>query len=386
MKIPKSNSPEITTKTATITLKSEINGEVVYSEPIELPSGKTPKRLYNENERLLVYFSDGSLCEYKEREWQRASDTQFTGPPDIKEILYKGEKKLLFITADKSEIEGGIVIENIPKGDYYAKCYGMLFSGKDRILRFSAPFDYTNFDTDLKLGGYFEIETESGKIKGIEQTGENLTLFCTHSIISLSINGDRTDYTAKRVETGYIDIKGGSVTCSGEKAYFITENKFTLYTGNSIKTLCRLPTNINITGQAKIIDNSYILPIQQENKEKLLCIDLESYGATTIEYTGLIGDRYIADNGTLYKINVEKTREYRAETNLSTTAVKSLIEIIISKTKGNTLKITGDFGEKLYNIDKNYTFYRCYLISRVFTFSCDSEIEITIKYYKGAGK
>lgn len=363
--------------------------DVVFTDAMLPPVGKRILKPYRKNGRTLAYCSDKKVYERTNTGYEPLSGKTFDSAPQIVAITYGGETKLLIVGEQASVIEGEDEEKNVPYGDCFTVFNGMLFVAKGKLLRFSAPFDFTNFSVGTKLGGYFETESEDGEIVFMCGLNGKLCLVCEHSVTELSVTGDRTDYSAEKIPLGYLDVKKNSAVKIGENVFFISDGKLAKY-GKSLKTF-PLPagTSLYSAYNAASAKGFYLLPFLRNSEYKMLCVKSGD------EENGFItkGSGYVADEG--YAVNpsnnkiclaVETTKEEKPaplETDFKTCAKKALVKAEICADRTLSFSVAGDFGEKKFFAEAGCNVFYCNLVSKKFSFSAEGagkNTRISVKY------
>lgn len=355
------------------------------------PSGKIIKRIYRVGERTLVYCSDGKVYERAQNAYSAVSEKAFSSAPEIVEILFEGKDKLLLFSEDASVIEGDSLLteRNVPYGYSCAVVKGMLFIANGRLLRYSTPFDFLNFNVGLSFGGYFETEKSDGDIVFICELDGKLCVLCERSVITIDVSGDSTDYTARKTEKGFISVIKNSAVKIGGDLFFISDNALCKYDGN-IKRY-DLPDDFNADsyGKANRYNGFYLLPFKEKSENMLLCVKSGKEDSTFVtKGLGEVFDEGYAVNGQTYRICrlTEVTKETlpcAVYTDMGSCAKKAIVCIEICSDVSFTLTVTGDFGNKTFAAVNGCNIFECLLISRRFDFPVDSSSEnvgVVLKY------
>lgn len=352
-----------------------------------LPADKTVIKHYSARGEILFYCSDGKMYAFTGGECVAATDKVFSSPPDVIAITSDGREKLLFVTPDGSVTEGSDETERgVPHGDCYALVNGMLFSAKGRVIRFSAPFDFTEFSTDLNLGGYFETDYESGDVLFMCERQGKLVAVCRHAILSLGITGERTDYTARKINDGYLDVLAGSAVKIGENVYFISDGK--LVESGAATAFYDLPDSADLsrTGIARTRGGFYLLPLS--DGEKLLCF--KSGGERGAFVTD--GKGYVSEDGFAIDVSAGELCFFdcaaangvsRAKSNLGVAGVKRIKRVYVYGGVGATVSVSGNGCERVYAPEKPCESFGCDLFADVLSVAVKGgadDVEITVKY------
>ena len=365
--------------------KKEMRGG--FTAACALPADKTVIKHYSVRGKILLYCSDGKMYSFTDGECVAATDKVFTSPPDVIAITAEGSEKLLFVTPDVSVTEGSDETERgVPHGDCYAVVNGMLFSAKGRVIRFSAPFDFTEFSTDLNLGGYFETDRESGDVLYMCERQGKLVAVCRHAILSLGITGERTDYTARKINDGYLDVLAGSAVKTGEKVYFISDGR--LAESGTSTTFYDLPADADLsrTGIARTRGGFYLLPLS--DGEKLLCFksggDCGAFVTDGKGYVSEDGFAIDASAGELCFFDCAAANGVsRVESNLGVQGLKRIGKVYVYNGVGATVSVSGNGCERVYAPEKPCESFGCGIIADVLSVAVKGSadnVEITVKY------
>ncbi len=355
------------------------------------PSGKKIKRIYRVAERTLVYCSDGKVYERSQNAYSSVSEKEFSSAPEIVEILFEGKDKLLLFSEEASVVEGdsSLMERNVPYGYTYTIIKGMLFIANGRLLRYSAPFDFSSFNVGLNLGGYYETEKTDGNIVFICELNGKLCILCERSIINVDVSGDRTDYFARKEEKGFLSVRKNSAVKIGGDVFFISDGMLCKYDGSLRRYV--LPDDIiaYACGNANGYNGFYLLPFKEKSENKLLCVKSGKEETPFItEGLGEIFDEGFAVSGQTNEICrlTEVSKEsvpHSVRTDMGSCAKKAITCIEVCSDLNFSLAVSGDFGNNTFEVCKGCNVFDCLLISRSFDFSVDcssAAVRVILKY------
>lgn len=382
--------PDFTEKTAELgSFYVAPQPDLVFSDVMLPPVGKRIAKLYRADGRTIAYCSDKKVYERTNTGYAALSEKTFDSAPQIAAIVYEGKSKLLIIGENASVVEGEDAEKNVPYGDCVTVFNGTLFVAKGNVLRFSAPFDFTNFSVGTELGGYFETERDDGEILFVCGLNGKLCLICEKAVLELSVTGSITDYSAEKVALGYLNVKKDSAAKIGENVYFISDGKLCRY-GKSFKEFpIAAGTLLYSAGKAASINGFYVLPFLKNGEYEMLCVKSgeEENGFVTT------GRSYVTDGGYAFNPSSGKiclaAKSYKEakpvtkKTDFKTCALKALIKAEICTDESVSFTVKGDFGEKKFSAKPGCNSFRFNLISRRFSFSADGagkNTRVTVKY------
>lgn len=362
-----------------------------FSDVAASPSGKKIKRIYCAGERFLVYCDDGKVYERLQNAYTAVTEKEFFSSPEIVEIIFEGVDKLLLFSEDASVIEGDFSLteRNVPFGYAHTVIKGMLFVANGRLLRYSEQFDFSDFNVGLTLGGYFETEKSDGDIVFICELNEKLCVICEHSVITIDVSGDRTDYTARKAETGFLSVVKNSAVKIGGSVFFLSDGTICKYDG-SLKRYAIPEGALSYDyGKANRFNGFYLLPFKKKAESKLLCVKSGKEDSAFItEGFGEVFDDGFSVNGQTNRICrlIEMTKESplrNEQTDMGSCAAKAVTRIEVCSDVDFTLTVTGDFGSKTFTAGKGCNAFDCLLISRCFDFSVNrssDNVRVVLKY------
>ncbi len=375
-----------------------------------LPDGVCAVRTFCVEGKPYAQGSDNRIYVYEKSTWTPICNTLFTAPVNVISIIYEGEKRLLIFSAEKAVIKGlGEIEVALPEHELYAYTAGMLFMAKGNVLRFSKPFNFTDFTVDLELGGYLETEADLGEIVGIKGENNGVTIVCKNGIARLTTVGERTEYTFKKYDIPFIDVVPKSFASTPDAVCFISENSFCTFKKGAL-TSDTLPfdmTDAQITDNAVSARGFYLLPMRLKgvDTDYVYCREGSlrksastvsatkswsyngSSGKTTCKQGFLFDGRVALSNdggfaadkmtNSVYKLSLADEGE---EITPSTTYYKSraidfslhdakfITDIKVDCVGGFTLKVSGDFGTATFGIEGGRSHIKCNLQSTCYTF------------------
>jgi len=385
---------------------------VTFKKVCTLPKDIVPARFYQVEGKRYCLDILGNLWQDIDGVYTRFVNATFTSEPHITPVIYQGEKRILIFSKEKGVLKGlGEEEVTIPYGKAFTIFKGMLFVAEGSVLRFSAPFNFTDFTIDLTLGGFIEVDNALGEIMGIAQGNDGLTLLCKHGAVYLEVKGERVEYTLKNLQTDYIDVKDNTVAQVNGGLCFISGNKICYLKKGKIAEH-NLPTYLgeildfgacNLNGErihfgAGGENRTYFVYVTTTLGNFILCFSTDKK-----ECYLLNAKRGMSAVGGLFGANVERKDSqganetqteytvYRAviggsknalaneeddykgyylsnPINFNNSLYKRVSKINLSATSQGQLTVYAEEGKKTFSIKKGENFFRANLRSRAFTF------------------
>ncbi len=355
-----------------------------------LPGGIRAVRTFCVEGKVYAQCSDNLLYAFEKGAWAPLCNTVFNAPVDVISIIYGGEKRLLIFSAEKAVVKGlGEEEVNLPAYDVYAYTAGMLFMAKGNVLRFSKPFNFTDFTVDLELGGYLETDDGLGEIVGLKGESDGVTLVCKKGIAKLTTIGERTAYSFKKYSLPYIDVVPNTVAVTPDAVCFISENEFCSFKKGAL-TKEKLPfkrSDIIITDSAVSARGRYLLPVRLKgvDADYVYCrggfVGECSHSGFLVDGKAALSvdGGYAADimTNSVYRFALGgegialpvSTAYYKSRvTSFSTHGVKFITDIFVDCEAGFTLKVNGAFGTVAFGVSAGHSHVKCNLQSPDFTF------------------
>lgn len=384
-----------------------------------LPNELVPARFYQVEGKRYCYDVLGNIWQEVEGVYTRFVNATFTSEPHIAPVIYQGEKRILIFSKEKAVLKGlGEEEVSLPYGKAFAIFKGMLFVAEGNALRFSAPFNFTDFTIDLTLGGFIEVDNSLGEIMGILQGNDGLTLLCKHGVAYLEVKGERVDYTLKTLSTDYIDVIDNTVAQVNGGLCFISQGKICYLKKGKIKEY-NVPSclgKITCFGScsqsekslyfgAGGVNRTYLVYVTTEKGGAILCFSTdkkECYLVNAMEGMsasgGLFGNK--GDGQTEYKVyralieegekgltikSGDKGYYLSKPVNFGNSLYKRVSKLDLVSSSQGQITVYAEEGKKTFAIKKGENFFHTNLRSRAFTFEVDlvenrGEINLKVTY------
>ena len=159
---------------------------------------------------------------------------------------------------------------NVPSCDTAEVYAGMLFTGKNHKINYSALLNANDFSLGDLNGGYILLGRESGKIISLVKRKDVLIIFCERSVFELCAYGDSADYNLKQIAVNpynesinFAELMSDQkiLVKIGEKLYFFSDEKFSLadsFINNG---------GYEIIGSPACDGANYFMPVKQIKKD-----------------------------------------------------------------------------------------------------------------------
>lgn len=347
-----------------------------------------PVKFYCVDGKIFYRSSAGKIFKRGADAFEQFCSVRFTTEPNIVPVIYQGRKQYLIFSSNKAVVcDLTETVVSVPYSKVYEVYNGMLFVAIDNVVRFSAPFDFTDFTMDLNLGGYMEVDGKLGNVKGLVNCEDYLLMVCEHGLAKFVCEGERVSYDYKVLTTPYLDVRDGSVKKAGDGVYFISENRLYEYKNGKLTVVDDICKNraITFTDRAVECNGNYIIPVTIADR----------YGVFVYVYRNKDGKSFFADGvaalsdsgglfldrvtGKLSKFDSDnsslKNAEYRSlPLDMGSDEEKRVTKIEV-KTKGTCAAVLyGDFGEYACNFNDGYNFIRTNLVSKNFTIKISTHL------------
>lgn len=393
-KVSKINGLSNTVKTFSLNISSKSSENTVSkSQALSLEEGVSVLKTYAVNGDLYLYLSDNKVYKLESGTLTSVSDTEFSNTPELVLIYKEGIEKLLIYEGENSVIVGTTEQEVALSDGDCCSLFGMTVIAKNNTVKFSAPFDGTDFSTGINEGGYITLPSDSGDIIKVLSSGDKVVAVCKYAVYQLDFKGEKTDYSLTKLITPFIEVKENSVVKIGEIIYFVSNNKVYSIKEKTV-SFFELKNNLTNTviNSSGCFDGYFAMCYEVSGVKYLLAVDTELKSETLLTGLSCISNRLG------YAVNESENKLYKLtlncfvdggsiSSNLNCNLKKTVLSLSGKVVGSATLVISGEFGSKSFNI-KDGTFFRnCKLASTDFSFlitdpSSDfSMSEITITYF-----
>lgn len=365
-----------------------------FIEKYRVSDGKAVIKLYREGGETLIYRSDKKVYRVEDSGLSEICPIEFDCAPSVTQIAVAGEKRFLLTDETKSAISGEAYnISGAERGDCRVFINGRIATAKGEEIRFTERLSASDFSSRIKTDGYYRTDIRGGAVVYTCELKERLCVLCENSVIFIDSRGDFCDFSAEKLDCAYLKIKEKSAVKIGEEVYFITDGKLGVLK-NEVKTY-DLPVDlksVEIKNAATAL-GYYLLHLKKNGKGVLLCVKKRTDGSLftflkdfdgELENEGYFYDQ--TENAVFALTETADGENYIADDDLEKCGLKTLTEINFHCRADGSLKITGDFGEKIFSVKKDCNIIKCRLRSKVFSFYSDAApAEITAKYLFNGG-
>lgn len=349
----------------------------------------TPIKYYRVNGEEYLYFSDKSL---RKRSNNSFSSVGFTGnvAPLITPVIRSGVRKTMYINDQTAKI-GTETVSGVPYGTDCAFCAGRLFIAYGKEIKFSAEFDFTDFNVGLDFGGFVRVEEDDGNVLCLAESGGKLYAICEHAAFVISPYGEEYDFTMERISSFALNVVSGTAFQAGNRICFISGKELCIMTDGKIKRVGKtLLSSLDFTpnGAACGGNGLYVLPltvgqdgylyVYDTVTEKEMIKPLGTFTASGL-YAVKRGDYY------LYELTVGKSTEtvapsYSGEYDFGSCANKSVCRVEVHISGSAELVVTGD-GVYRAVVTEKCNSVSCFVHGRSFTIGFENASE-DFKVYK----
>ncbi len=337
------------------------------------------KNVFKVNEKIYATCNDGYLYEKVGLDFvKKFSIGEKTPIMDVvilnglRETLYLDEKVGCIVDKDGVQI-------GLPYGNHFATYSLRCFSASENTIYFSSPFDFCTKSMMLDNLGNFSIKKEDGKIIGLYDFSNYLLIVCDRAFYKLTIVDDEFNLEKINVDSYVIEQK--SLAKIREKLLFVADGKLCVYENYTVKEKPCIYAKyiLDLDFKATTKDDYYYCQVKIPDKTCVLAYDV-------VKQTSVL--LYVIDSVMAYEnvgINLREGRFYSVTNttiapsskwrsvamNFGSNEKKSLLEVSIKVTKDSLLKISGDFGYKIYNLKEGINKKTMNLSSKEFVFDLD---------------
>lgn len=348
------------------------------SQNVTFPTNYYPIRVYSENNKIYVYCSDKYVYELNNGTFTRTEMELSLQEPTLITVENDGVKKVIKAPFGKDALflSGRLIILDTEK---------IYISKKISIGTFNLV------EEDFSVIG---MSDEEGEIYGMLKSGDNLLVLTEKSLYKISrIDGD---IMVKRISTVSFKPTAKTFARCENRACFLSGDKLCVIENDRIKVKKTAldGTSISVADRAGTAQNTYLLPLYLGGGSVMFIYDLESNENQVVsEYLQALSkdNGYVIGGGILKKFYNEYYEAGVFGTmpdpeDMGTCKIKTVTEIEACVKGTASLRINGDFGEKIVKLKDGCNVFRVNLTSKRFTFSTFfSSVgftieEITLKY------
>ncbi len=273
-------------------------------------------------------------------------------------VILNGKKEFIYI-----DEKGGQILDNnsvevgLPYGTYFSTHALRCFVAKDYTVYFSSPFDFNNRSMMLDNCGNFTFTYEDGKVIGLFDFSTHLLIVCTNCFYKLTeVDGE---FKLEKIQSDNYNIEKLSLVKVKDKLLFIADKKFYAYKDFSIKQISSIFIEDVLLVNPPVTSNANYYYCQTSNPDKrcmfIYNVDSDESMLVPIGECRLLCKNLLVNEveQRLYAISPDKNKNSTWKSlamNLGTNNKKSLLSLVVKVGKDATLKITGDFGSKIFEL------------------------------------
>lgn len=345
-------------------------------------NGLIPLKLYNVDGKLYVYFNDKRLYKIVDNALIRVSETEFKNTPIILKAPVYYDDSIIIIDGDSAFITGktdGNVYFPKAKGFFVLEDYVFAYNGKSLFFGCRTDDDFLLKDNYF---GRIDVGDGLGEIIGITAVKNVLAVFSNYGISTLSMLDNKKDYKLKESVALPLSIREKTIKRIGDSVYFIAGKKLCKYSLSGITFLdCFLEgKDFEIVDEAYCYNDKYCLTVSIQGRryvyvysaidglEKIIVSDnlLLADGGYCFDKTD--NKIYSIEDGT-GDLFYWKSKELCFNDNQA----KIMSSVTVCGKGEFNLLISGEFGDREYNVSANKKLNGLALFSKSFIFEIDSK-------------
>ena len=356
-----------------------------------LPSELNPIRIFFVNKKFYVYCDNYKLYVYNGSSFEIAVHDTFLSEPFVHEIMSDGVKKTLVFSAysvyilngKSSEVQSLTLSEQT--GNIKSVILGRIFSSRDRKVYFTQPLDNLAGKTSLDLSILVEVPEYMGSVCGFGTINGIVYVFCKHGILKVE-NFENENFSCKPLEVTGFDIYEKSVHSIENFIFFNSREKLYKMSFDKIEEInafdyvdgdfsINLPAKFNeyLLYPIKVLKSGFHLALVYNSITDeyfyTTCKDMISYsGGYTIDRSTKEIYNFVKNNSDAKLQSVWTSKEMDFNSNKS----KGLLKFELNVANKCVVAITGDFGQRKFNLVKGNNVIRCNLCSTKFQFNITS--------------
>ena len=127
------------------------------------------------------------------------------------------------------------------------------------IIRFSSPYEPTDFDTEPSAGS-FSMDQRLGNVIGFAVFGKLLLIVCAFGLATLDATFDASGFTVNILSDSYKEIVPGTTQVLGDSIFFMTLGGMCRVIRNRLQLLdIDVEFDPGIAYTSQVLDNRYVL-------------------------------------------------------------------------------------------------------------------------------
>ena len=358
-----------------------------FTRTVIFTNSVVPIKFYRVNGEIYAYCADKTIRKVDGNAFDPLGFTS-NSLPIILPVVISGENKVLFI-CDQTAVLGNQTVSGIPYGAAGAFCGGRLFIGDGYKIKYSAAFDFTNFNVGLSFGGFIEIDKSCGEIVYLCEDSGKLYVFTEHAILALTVFGAPFEFKLEKITYFDLSIVKNTVSNSGGSVGFICGKDFYMFSSGKVKLISTALHAFNPTfGVAGGNDGAYFLPFTENNIEHTYAYEFatgrEIAGMNAAyrvrgDYSMKIGDIRFYRTSIVMQTDVV-TEQYSGEYDFGSCSKKALCRLEAHISGNCRLTITGD-GSFSSTITEKCNSVSCFVHGKSFAITFD-EASADFKLYR----
>ena len=333
------------------------------------------KKAFYVNGSIYVYTKSNMLLKYDPKTGQTTTVAGALGDDLlIDEVILNGKKETLMITRYNSFV--GVNEFYMPYGKYLTVYRGRCFTAINNTVSFGAPFDFADYSFE-QLSGTFNTDERDGEITGLCVLGEVLYVFCQRAIYKL-VSNDATIFSLIKLCATVGEICHGSAKCVGGKILFTSGKRIFAFDGSNASVIDETiqDLGLEIVEGFNVCGEKYSINVNIDGKSAQYVFDSIDKSVQIIYSVSnmTLDNGYAIDaDGKLYKTLIDEGQligEVFWQSKpiyFSSPYKKQLLEVSCYSLGQTRLKISGDFGEKSFELKEGVNVIR--LNSESITFS-----------------
>ena len=312
--------------------------------------------------------ANGFLYCYDNGSFDMMSEEKFSKDIKLIKIPYRGDYAILAVSGINCKIlinpyqsEDAVLPSSVTACLYKDR----LFLGKNKIISFTKPFDFTSIDN----GGEIKLPIDSSEILALAVLEEKLFALTENAIYKINVDGVPREWAINKVNKENLNVASKSCSVSENQIYFINENKFCKFDGSKISYIRSQLENskINFISNANVVDDNYtaIVKIDGNLSNFVYFFNLKTGEEfmTMEKGTYLTGLGYSVDEdltlNTLKENVMQEIRFVSKECDFDVKKPKFISKISVFLTSPISLRVKCDNTECTFNLSKGYNVIHC---------------------------
>ena len=199
-----------------------------------------------------------------------------------------------------------------------------------------------------------------GAVLGFSVISGELYAFMKRGVIKITLTGEDTEYSLKDCGVAPFKVVDKTFKSTGDETYFIGINGLNRFNGKRVQKLKSMLDGIkyDISGEAQVSDNLYLLPITVNGTRKIYCYDVINEKDCLIKNDSLIAGKNAVSptTGSIGEITtVNSNRKWvSVSTDLNKVGKKTLYSLSLDSEKDVSVQVSGDGITRSFTLGKNH--------------------------------